>query len=204
MEESFCLFELNKGNSSIIMNFRSCVGSFIQLIQLLFITDWGLEGTFISKNPAHWPSPCLDQQSVFLCTPPGTTRDRGARPRSPCFLSDHHHDGDNDRDDNGWLPRWWSCWPLLVPETPVPSPIKDLDQRSYSVPAVEILGSWQQWIVFIGSICRAVEKIGDPGLRRLPIFSRPRYSQFTPVVTSVFTPVVTLVDPLVTFNRIPQ
>ena len=56
MEVSFCLFELNKGNSSIIMNFRSCVGSFIQLIQLLFITDWGLEGTFISKNPAHWPS----------------------------------------------------------------------------------------------------------------------------------------------------
>ena len=83
------------------MNFRSCVGSFIQLIQLLFITDWGLEGTFISKNPAHWPSPCLDQQSVFLCTPPGTTRDRGARPRSPCFLSDHHHDGDNDRDGDG-------------------------------------------------------------------------------------------------------
>ena len=185
------------------MNFRSCVGSFIQLIQLLFITDWGLEGTFISKNPAHWPSlawisrvcfsaPRPARQEIVVLAPEALASCLIIIMMAIMIVMDVR------------LSRWWSRWPLLVPETPVPSPIKDLDQRSYSVPAVELLGSWQQWIVFIGSICRAVEKIGDPGLRRLPIFSRPRYSRFTPVVTPVFTPVVTLLDPLVTLNRIPQ
>ena len=111
--------------------------------------------------------PLEQQASVFLCTTPGTTRDRGARPRSPPLL------------------------PVCSPPYPHSSPPHILIYRSKRQP---VKRGWRTYFWTVSNNSGASDCIhrlqaskhlaSSKGWRPqllLAIFSHPRYSQFTPV-----------------------